>query len=554
MPSDFYPHKRTASIEPETPEGPPETCTCAECGRLLSKEKFPKGAPCPYCGSVRRLAKSGEAPHAKRVRPLVVLTTISLAALVAILAFLYIRVGQVTEDPVAQLARKFAQRAAERARQGGPSQDKQVEGTEEDAPLAAAPGEDSVVPVDETRESAPARPAGLVCRYARRVRLDELFQGGDLAQERWEAITQDSPADCILDFSLADDRLIGTAGAGAPGKETTLAAKNLLSGDFDIAMAYAWVGEPQQGEGGCYVSVRDADSGAEATLDVHAGVGGGSTRTVLFEYRETSSSAPPAVVRSAKAPASGRLRIVRTDNAIEAFCWNEKWESLGSTPAFTTPARFVMRLYAGSACAPFTIAFDDFTAVYALVTQHPARQTKGPEVEALTLIARKDGPILVIDEDGVERLSPDDLAFYNQPSSEQRAHAPRQEKEEPAPPRRATAQEEESQEPKRVLLPHFLTFLEQGRNELRFVNETTVPLDIGIRCRGRGRDLRLRPGARGPASVPDGEYDLYFVRSDAPDVLFRGERCILGGRDRYVEVRMREPHVEMPAGSGEGPP
>lgn len=85
------------------------------------------------------------------------------------------------------------------------------------------------------------------------------------------------------------------------------------------------------------------------------------------------------------------------------------------------------------------------------------------------------------------------------------------------------------------LLPAFESPL-LGSNEVRVKNPNDFNVIAGVRLGDSGKDFQI--GARGSASiyVPNGHYQIYFVYSNKPDELYRGENFSLSNNGVEIEI------------------
>jgi len=81
-----------------------------------------------------------------------------------------------------------------------------------------------------------------------------------------------------------------------------------------------------------------------------------------------------------------------------------------------------------------------------------------------------------------------------------------------------------------------LTNVLSGRHEVRVRNPNAYTVYAGVRDGGAGGNFEVPPNGVASTYMPDGEYDMYFVRSDKPSTLFRGDRIRLHGNG--VEITL----------------
>jgi len=75
-----------------------------------------------------------------------------------------------------------------------------------------------------------------------------------------------------------------------------------------------------------------------------------------------------------------------------------------------------------------------------------------------------------------------------------------------------------------------------GPNEVRVRNPNTMSVVVGLRSKEGGRDFAVHSLGGDSVTVPDGDYDIYFVYSDKPEALFQGDRFALKGNG--VQIRL----------------
>jgi len=96
-----------------------------------------------------------------------------------------------------------------------------------------------------------------------------------------------------------------------------------------------------------------------------------------------------------------------------------------------------------------------------------------------------------------------------------------------------TTQEDPS--PSGTLLPPFKLSLD-GNNEVRIRNPNDFDVTVGLRSGRSGRDFQVVANRVASVFVPDGEYEIYFIYSNKPDALFKGDDFSLN--DNGVEIQI----------------
>lgn len=85
-----------------------------------------------------------------------------------------------------------------------------------------------------------------------------------------------------------------------------------------------------------------------------------------------------------------------------------------------------------------------------------------------------------------------------------------------------------------ILPPFDLTLM--GKNEIRIKNPNSFEVTVGIRSENRGKDFGVPVNGVSSVFVQNGKYEIYFVYSDKPDALFRGDDFTLN--DNGVEIKI----------------
>lgn len=75
-----------------------------------------------------------------------------------------------------------------------------------------------------------------------------------------------------------------------------------------------------------------------------------------------------------------------------------------------------------------------------------------------------------------------------------------------------------------------------GLNEVRVRNPNPMSVVTGLRTKKGGRDFKVPPLRTASVTVPDGNYGIYFVYSNKPDVLFQGDSFTL--KSNGVEIHL----------------
>lgn len=86
-----------------------------------------------------------------------------------------------------------------------------------------------------------------------------------------------------------------------------------------------------------------------------------------------------------------------------------------------------------------------------------------------------------------------------------------------------------------TMLPPY-AFELRGSREVRVRNPNEFAVEAGIRSGDGGADLWVGSNSLASLYVPDGEYDAYFVYSNDPTGLYKGDRFTLAGNG--VEIRI----------------
>ena len=75
-----------------------------------------------------------------------------------------------------------------------------------------------------------------------------------------------------------------------------------------------------------------------------------------------------------------------------------------------------------------------------------------------------------------------------------------------------------------------------GDMEVRIQNPNSIPVRVGLRSNGRGRDFVVAGNANQSVRVPNGKYTIYFQFSDRPDKLFQGDDFTLNNNGVEIQI------------------
>lgn len=78
-----------------------------------------------------------------------------------------------------------------------------------------------------------------------------------------------------------------------------------------------------------------------------------------------------------------------------------------------------------------------------------------------------------------------------------------------------------------------------GQNEVRVTNPNSFTVTIGLRSRGLGRDFIVPPGGVGSAYVSEGRFEVYFLYSNEPDAVYRGDDLTLAQNGIEIKIVSR---------------
>jgi hypothetical protein len=84
-------------------------------------------------------------------------------------------------------------------------------------------------------------------------------------------------------------------------------------------------------------------------------------------------------------------------------------------------------------------------------------------------------------------------------------------------------------------LPKFNTEL-KGNNEIRINNPNDFDVLVGIRAENRGADFEVAANGTASVFIPNGKYEIYFVYSNKPDALFKGDNFSLNNNGIEIEI------------------
>jgi hypothetical protein len=87
----------------------------------------------------------------------------------------------------------------------------------------------------------------------------------------------------------------------------------------------------------------------------------------------------------------------------------------------------------------------------------------------------------------------------------------------------------------RAGLPKFTTEL-KGGNEVRIRNPNEFSVQAALRSAAQGKDFNVPAKGSNSVFVPDGAYEIYFVYSNEPGALYRGDSFVL--RQNGVEIQI----------------
>jgi len=85
------------------------------------------------------------------------------------------------------------------------------------------------------------------------------------------------------------------------------------------------------------------------------------------------------------------------------------------------------------------------------------------------------------------------------------------------------------------MLPAFTDEL-QGQNPVRVRNPNEFAVATGVRSGKKGKNLDVPANGVETVYVPDGKYDIYFVYSNKPQALFRGDSLTLNGNGVEIQI------------------
>lgn len=84
-------------------------------------------------------------------------------------------------------------------------------------------------------------------------------------------------------------------------------------------------------------------------------------------------------------------------------------------------------------------------------------------------------------------------------------------------------------------LPPFKRHL-NGENEVRVRNPNDFAVVVGVRSGDGGKDFEVPANGINSVYLSDGRYDIYFVYSDKPDVLFQGDSFTLNNNGIEIQI------------------
>lgn len=86
-----------------------------------------------------------------------------------------------------------------------------------------------------------------------------------------------------------------------------------------------------------------------------------------------------------------------------------------------------------------------------------------------------------------------------------------------------------------ILLPPFTLSL-KGNNEVRVRNPNDFNVTVGLRSEKSGRDFQVVANGVASVFVPNGKYEIYFIYSNKPDALFKGDDFSLNGNGVEIKI------------------
>ena len=86
-----------------------------------------------------------------------------------------------------------------------------------------------------------------------------------------------------------------------------------------------------------------------------------------------------------------------------------------------------------------------------------------------------------------------------------------------------------------TLLPPY-GFEIKGGNPVRVRNPNPIKVTVGLRKGQGGADFEVPANETATVHVPDGRYDIYFVYSNKPDALFKGDDFTLAGNGVEIQI------------------
>ncbi|MDO8586816.1 MAG: hypothetical protein Q7T82_07210 [Armatimonadota bacterium] len=85
-------------------------------------------------------------------------------------------------------------------------------------------------------------------------------------------------------------------------------------------------------------------------------------------------------------------------------------------------------------------------------------------------------------------------------------------------------------------LPPFSGPLDEGTHEVRIRNPNRFAVKTGLRMGGKGKDFDVPARGKTSVFVPNGRYSIYFVYSNKPRALFRGDSFTLGNCGIQIQI------------------
>lgn len=87
----------------------------------------------------------------------------------------------------------------------------------------------------------------------------------------------------------------------------------------------------------------------------------------------------------------------------------------------------------------------------------------------------------------------------------------------------------------RIPLPKFSSEL-QGHNEIRIRNPNGFAVLVGIRAGNKGKNFEVAANGMSSVFIPNGRYEIYFVYSNKPGALFKGDDFSLNNNGVEIQI------------------